>query len=81
MIFDYPESQQERVHEPAGYVSYESFRPWLRDEFTFRCVCRVRFRIEPFFRLAGANRKSSISACARLRKKLLKVHLTSFSDS
>ncbi len=38
MIFDYPESQQERVHEPAGYVSYKSFRPWLRDEFTFRCV-------------------------------------------
>ena len=38
MIFDYPESERERVHGPAGYVSYESFRPWLRDEFTFRCV-------------------------------------------
>lgn len=38
MIFDYPESRVERVHGPAGYVSYESFRPWLRDEFTFRCV-------------------------------------------
>lgn len=38
MIFDYPESRLERVHGPAGYASYESFRPWLRDEFTFRCV-------------------------------------------
>lgn len=38
MIFDYPESRAERVHGPAGYASYESFRPWLRDDFTFRCV-------------------------------------------
>ena len=38
MIFDYPESRSERVHGPAGYASYESFRPWLRDEFIFRCV-------------------------------------------
>ncbi len=37
MIFDYPESRPERVHGPMGYASYESFRPWLRDEFTFRC--------------------------------------------
>ena len=32
MIFDYPESR------PAGYKSYERYRPWLRDEFTFRCA-------------------------------------------
>jgi hypothetical protein len=38
VIFDYPESRSERIHGPAGYASYESFRPWLRDEFTFRCV-------------------------------------------
>lgn len=38
MIFDYPESRSERIHGPAGYASYESYRPWLRDEFTFRCV-------------------------------------------
>lgn len=38
MIFSYPESRSERVHGPMGYASYESFRPWLRDEFTFRCV-------------------------------------------
>lgn len=38
MIFHYPESRPERIHGPIGYSSYESFRPWLRDEFTFRCV-------------------------------------------
>ena len=38
MIFDYPESRPERIHGPTGYASYEPFRPWLRDEFTFRCV-------------------------------------------
>ncbi|MEO8493515.1 MAG: HNH endonuclease [Planctomycetota bacterium] len=38
MIFDYPELWSERIHGPMGYASYESFRPWLRDEFTFRCV-------------------------------------------
>ncbi len=38
MIFDYPESRSERIHGPAGYASYKSYRPWLRDEFTFRCI-------------------------------------------
>jgi len=38
VIFDFPESRPERIHGPKGYASYESFRPWLRDEFTFRCV-------------------------------------------
>jgi hypothetical protein len=38
VIFDYPESRSERIHGPAGYASYESYRPWLRDEFIFRCV-------------------------------------------
>jgi len=38
LIFDYPESQEQRRHGPAGYSAYESYRPWLRDEFDFRCV-------------------------------------------
>lgn len=38
MIFDYPDSRSERTHGPSGYASYESFRAWLRDEFTIRCV-------------------------------------------
>jgi 5-methylcytosine-specific restriction endonuclease McrA len=28
----------ERRHSPSGYASYERYRPWLRDEFDFRCV-------------------------------------------
>jgi 5-methylcytosine-specific restriction endonuclease McrA len=38
LIFDYPDSRTERRHGPAGYASYESYRPWLRDEFDFRCA-------------------------------------------
>ncbi len=38
MIFDYPAERQLRRHGPSGYADCESYRPWLRDEFTFRCV-------------------------------------------
>jgi len=36
--FMYPTDPHQRRHGPAGYAAYESFRPWLRDEFAFRCV-------------------------------------------
>jgi len=36
--FDYPDVPHNRIHGPDGYVDYERFRPWLRDEFLFRCV-------------------------------------------
>ena len=36
--FDYPDSPHQRRHGPHGYDSPMSYRPWLRDEFTFRCV-------------------------------------------
>ncbi len=36
--FDYPASRTLRRHGPNGYADYRSYRPWLRDEFTFRCV-------------------------------------------
>ncbi len=38
MIFAYPPARETRLHGPDGYDSYESYRPWLRDEFLFRCV-------------------------------------------
>ena len=38
MIFEYPEPQAQHRHGPAGYAAYESYRPWLRDEFDFRCA-------------------------------------------
>lgn len=28
----------ERRHGPQGYSRYDQYRPWLRDEFSFRCV-------------------------------------------
>lgn len=39
--FAYPAHR--RRHGPRGYAGYESYRDWLRDEFTFRCVyCLTR---------------------------------------
>ena len=46
--FDYPAGPHRRRHGPKGYAAPESFRPWLRDEFAFRCVyCLRRERWEP----------------------------------
>jgi hypothetical protein len=39
----YPDRPHQRKHGPAGYVHWSFFKPWLRDEFEFRCVfCCVR---------------------------------------
>jgi len=41
--FDYPAEPHKRRHGPLGYADYASYRPWLRDEFLFRCVyCLLR---------------------------------------
>jgi hypothetical protein len=41
--FDYPPPAAPRRHGPQGYSNYLSYRPWLRDEFSFRCVyCLLR---------------------------------------
>jgi hypothetical protein len=37
-VFVYPEQPHRRKHGPAGYTDYESYRDWLRDEFSYRCV-------------------------------------------
>ena len=36
--FAYPGEPHGRRHGPAGYTKYQEYRPWLEDEFTFRCV-------------------------------------------
>jgi len=42
-FFEYPRSPHARQHGPQGYSSYNSYKPWLRDEFSFRCVyCLIR---------------------------------------
>ena len=41
--FVYPVAPQARRHGPQGYADYQSYRPWPRDEFCFRCVyCLLR---------------------------------------
>lgn len=41
--FVYPAAPHVRRHGPQGYADYTSCRPWLRDEFSFRCVyCLLR---------------------------------------
>ena len=46
--FDYPIGPHTHRHGPAGYEDYESFKDWLRDEFSFRCAyCLFRERWYP----------------------------------
>lgn len=44
----YPNAPHVRKHGPNGLIRYQSYKPWLRDEFTFRCVyCLERERWYP----------------------------------
>jgi hypothetical protein len=36
--FRYSDRPHRRKHGPRGYEDYSSFKPWLRDEFAFRCA-------------------------------------------
>ncbi len=48
LAFEYPSAPHVRRHGPRGYLEYQSFKPWLRDEFVFRCVfCLIRERWFP----------------------------------
>ncbi len=38
MPFQYSEKAHMRKHGPSGYLTYETYKDWLRDEFSFRCV-------------------------------------------
>jgi len=43
--FAFPSGVHVRRHGPAGWLDYRRYRPWLRDEFSFRCVyCLYRER-------------------------------------
>lgn len=46
--FAYPTVLHVRRHGPEGYIDYTSYKPWLRDEFAFRCAyCLFRERWFP----------------------------------
>ncbi len=36
--FAYPSTPHDRKHGPGGYKNYQEYKPWLRDEFAFRCL-------------------------------------------
>lgn len=40
--FAYRRARHARKHGPGGYKQFQPYRPWLRDEFTFRCVFCLR---------------------------------------
>lgn len=41
--FEYPAEPIQRRHAPRGYERPVGYRPWLRDDFSFRCVfCLLR---------------------------------------
>jgi len=41
--FLFPQQLLKRIHGPQGYADYEAFRPWLRDQFLYRCAyCLMR---------------------------------------
>jgi hypothetical protein len=43
MNFQYPTQPHQRRHGPQGYRDPASYKPWLRDEFSFACVfCLLR---------------------------------------
>src|SRR5262245_56878102 len=46
--FTYPREPPTRRHGPRGYRNYQAYKPWLRDEFGFRCpFCLLRERWFP----------------------------------
>lgn len=47
-VFQYPLPRLLRRHGPRGYANYQSYKPWLRDEFRFQCAyCLCREIWEP----------------------------------
>ena len=66
--FTYPTAAMKRKHDPLGYLDYDSFRPWLRDEFCFRCVyCLRRERWEPDLGVFEIDHLSPVSLSPELR--------------
>src|SRR5947207_15026589 len=48
MPFIVADAPHVRKHGPGGYERYQTYKDWLRDEFTFRCVyCLERERWYP----------------------------------
>lgn len=67
-VYAYPPGPHVRRHGPLGYADYGSFRDWLRDEFSFRCVfclrreqwdrCLASFHIDHFISQSASPEKA-----------------------
>jgi len=71
MPFNYAIQPHVRKHGPIGYNDFTSYKPWLRDEFHFRCVyCLGRERWYPSghaaFGVEHALPKSNPAHAARI---------------
>ena len=72
--FAYPSSPHTRLHGPQGYVNYQQYKPWLRDEFSFCCVyCLERENWHP-------NLDSSFSVDHFEAKVLVPEKLTDYDN-
>jgi hypothetical protein len=66
--FTYPSVPLTRRHGPAGYLDYDSFRPWTRDDFSFRCIyCFRRERWEPDLGIFEIDHFAPVSQSPELR--------------
>jgi hypothetical protein len=88
--FIYPTQPHVRRHGPQGYAGAEGYRPWLRDEFAFRCIyCLFRdswarlkatFQIDHFLPIASdpqqaLNYDNLLWCCATCNAAKNKRHL------
>jgi hypothetical protein len=75
--FTYPPRPHIRRHGPRGYSSFESYPPWLRDEFFFRCVyCLARetwWRLSRSFEIDHRQPKSQSNSMSGKYGNLLYV--------
>lgn len=67
-VFDYPSAPQRRRHGPRGYLDYKHYKPWLRDDFSFRCaycLCRETWLPdgEAYFGIDHVLPRSLASGC------------------
>jgi len=64
----HPSVEPGRRHGPRGYADYRACKPWLRDEFTFRCIyCLTRERWYPSgHEEFGVDHVKPVSAAADL---------------
>ena len=85
--FAYPSDPHQRMHGPAGYKDYAQYKPWLRDEFTFRCVYCLETgefwypdRAVSFSADHVESKKAAPQRILRLYKSRLRLHALQYLE-